>query len=179
MLIVDEIQSGFGRTGKKFAYEHYNDLHPDILVVGKGQGNGFPVSAICCNGKAAETLRSYHDEFSSTHGGNPVACAAGLAVIEYFEKEGVIRQAEQKGHILHDWLEVLCPLEHRGIGMVAAILTETTEQATMIVERCRDRGLLLVHTGKASVKMGPPLTITVEQLVAGVKILGEVIREVT
>jgi len=179
VLIVDEVQSGFGRTGKRFAYKHYDDLHPDMMVIGKGMGNGFPVSAICCNGKAAETLESWRDEFSSTHGGNPVACAAGLAVLDYFEKEGVMRQAEEKGHILHEWLEVVCPLVHQGMGMVAAVLAETTEQATMIVERCRDRGLLLVHTNKASVKLGPPLTIPVEQLVRGVKLLGEVIREVT
>lgn len=169
--IWDEIQSGFGRTGTKFAYEQYV-VTPDIMVIGKGMCNGYPGSAVLANGKWAETLEANHDEFSSTHGGNPITCAAGLAVIEEYERLGLPNQDRCKQ--LQDGLRAIWP-NTNGRGMVAAMLTETEDQATNIVLAARAAGLLLVHTGKASVKIGPPLTITEEQLTEGLTILKGVV----
>ena len=92
LIIFDEIQSGFGRTGRKFAYEWY-DIRPDVLVTGKGQGSGFPVSAVFASRSILEPWKEW---FSSTHGGGPLACAAGLATIEEFERLDLVKEAERK-----------------------------------------------------------------------------------
>jgi acetylornithine/succinyldiaminopimelate/putrescine aminotransferase len=145
-----------------------------MIVTGKGQGNGFPISAVLANGRCAEVLRGYSDEFSSTHGGNPVACAAGLAVIEVFEPEEIVHDTYRNSDLLQGRLTSSCQFPSEGKGMVAAILTPSADVATEIVLKCREKGLLVVHTGKASVKIGPPLTISSEDLEKGLEILMEV-----
>jgi len=182
LICFDEVQSGFGRTGKKFAYEWYG-IKPDILVVGKGSHSGFPGSAVLVRDKTL--LEPWKDEFSSTHGGNPLACAAGLATIDEFERLDLVEEARRKGEILHNELKKFMGREAgifgkcavSGRGMVAAVLLPDVTIADNIVLNTRNRGLLLVHTGKNSVKIGPPLTIPDDVLLEGLEILGEVLSE--
>lgn len=169
LICFDEIQSGFGRTGKKFAYEHYG-IKPDLIVTGKAQGSGFPVSAVL----GPRSLLDKAD-LSCTHGGNPLACAAGLATLDEIERLNLIEESARKGHILHSKLGEVPGLMGRvkGMGMVAALMFDTVAEADSLVMRCQENGLLVVRTGKGSVKLGPPLIIFDEAIVRGVEIIGE------
>jgi len=175
LLIVDEVQSGFGRTGRFFAYEHYG-LTPDIVVVGKGMGNGFPVSGVLFRGDLIAGSGVSLEEFSSTHGGGPMACAAGLAVLDAFKRWDLVCESARKGALLHGRLAGIgFPVSGR--GMVAAVFLESVEQADRVVDECARRGLLVVRTGKSTVKLGPALTMVDSMLMEGVGILEEVIRD--
>jgi acetylornithine/succinyldiaminopimelate/putrescine aminotransferase len=170
-LCLDEIQAGFGRTGKLFGYQHYDDeINPDFVCIGKGMGNGYPISGLL----SREPLEDF--ELSSTHGGNPLACEIGSAVIKYFQDNDVIEQARLKGAAMQDAIEKL-PIETHGIGLVAALVFKSPEQAGKIVVRAARRGLLLVHTGYATVKIGPPLTIYDDNLNIGLEILKQTVSE--
>jgi acetylornithine/succinyldiaminopimelate/putrescine aminotransferase len=172
IVIFDEIQSGFGRTGTRFAYQHYDGLAPDLLVIGKGMCNGYPGSAVLARGEMAEIMSVNQEEWSNTHGGNPITCAAGLAVLGVIDR-GKIPDQESCALLQYRLREIWDDVSGR--GMVAALLTKSVEDADQIVLAARDKGLLLVHTGKASVKIGPPLTISYEQLATGLVILEEVL----
>ena len=173
LIVFDEVQSGFGRTGRKFAYEWYESLVPDILVIGKGSHSGFPGSAILSSG---ELLAPWKEDFSSTHGGGPLACASGLATIEEFERLDLIKESERKGEILHGYLASI-GCRSSGRGLVAAIHFSNTSVADTVVRRCISSGLLVVHTSKSTVKLGPPLTIPDEVLLEGLEILKGVLSE--
>lgn len=168
-VCFDEIQSGFGRTGKKFAFEHYG-IDPDFVVVGKAMGSGFPVSGIL----SSMSLEPF--DLSSTHGGNPMAMASGIATIEEFERLDLIKKSESLGNFLHYSLESL-PLPVTGKGMVAAIHFLWPSQASMFCEKCLKKGLLLVETGKNTVKIGPPLVISKDELKKGIDIIKDVFFE--
>jgi len=170
LLCMDEIQSGFGRTGKFWAYEHYG-IEPDLVVFGKAAGNGVPLSGVL----GRKELLDLPGDLSATHSGHPLGCAAGLAVLEEFYRLGIVKEADRKGRILQDRLRRMWP-KVNGKGMVAALLTEDERQANHIVKRAYERGLLLVHTGKPSVKIGPPLVISDEELNKGLDILQEVLK---
>lgn len=175
LLCFDEIQSGFGRTGRFFCYEHYG-VEPDLVCIGKAMGGGLPLSGLLGD----KSLLDLPGDLSSTHSGNPLACAAGLAVLEEMERLNLVEEAERKGKLLHStrlWNISRAEerFEYNGAGLVAAILTDTIDQADQIVLDCYKKGLLVVHTGKASVKIGPPLTISDEALGKGLDILEEVL----
>jgi len=188
LVMFDEIQSGFGRTGKLFCYEHY-DTTPDLLCLGKAIGNGLPLSAVIGRKKILDIPP--FGSMSSTHSAQPLPCAAGLATLEFFKREKLVRQAERKGKILHRELDLLrIKYPHSisyilGAGMVAAlIITDKHGRpdgalATKICEKAMQKGLLLVHTGRESIKIGPPLTITDDALIEGVKVIGECLAELT
>lgn len=174
VIILDEIQSGFYRTGKMFGYEHFKDLSPDLVCIGKGMGNGFPLSGVLGPEKIIEDPRM---ELSSTHGGNPLACAVGLAVIDFMDKNLIAYHANLKGEMLHKRLSTF-GIEKHGHGMVAGLIFEDVGEADRIVLRAEERGLLLVHTGAHTVKIGPPLTIQYKTLERGLEILKEVIDDI-
>lgn len=172
LICFDEIQSGFGRTGKMFAYEHY-DIKPDLLIIGKAAGNGFPLSAV---------LTRYKELFdgidlSCTHGGNPMAMAAGLAVLEEFEKPGTWGGPGKLGELMQSVLRDLWP-KVNGRGMVATLICKDNLEADEIYIRTFKKGLLLVHTDKNTVKIGPPLTIRAAELNKGLRILEEVLHDI-
>lgn len=185
LICFDEIQSGFGRTGKMFAYEHY-DIKPDLLIIGKAAGNGFPLSAV---------LTRYKELFdgidlSCTHGGNPMAMAAGLAVLEEFEKEDILKclAGGSRVHALQEGLRTMreklackvgdtCP-KVNGRGMVATLICRDKLEADEIYVRAFKKGLLLVHTDKNTVKIGPSLTISDNSLEKGLKILEKVLNDI-
>lgn len=175
IICFDEIQSGFGRTGKMFAYEHYG-IVPDLLIIGKAAGNGFPLSALLSHNE--DLLKGA--DLSCTHGGNPMAMAAGLAVLEEFEKEDILRNLGRgsRAYVFQDELDKMWPTKVNGRGMVAALICKDELEADEIYTRAFKKGLLLVHTGKNTVKIGPPLTISLTKLLEGLEILKGVLHDI-
>ncbi len=187
LICFDEIQAGFGRTGKLFAYEHYNVV-PDMICVGKGIGTGLPLSGVL--GSAEIMDLPDIGSMSSTHSANPLVCAAGIATLEEIVSRNLVSEAARKGEILHSDLEALRKrfpdriARVLGKGLLAAVILidpktgapdgDTANKACEIAMR---KGLILVHTGRESIKMGPPLTIADAALQEGVEVLGEALAE--
>ena len=183
LLCLDEIQGGFGRTGKMFGYQHYewlglsgadSRLKPDLVCIGKGMGNGFPISGVL---GASKFIDDPVYDLSSTHGGNPLACAVGIAVIDYMQENNVISESARKGRILHEKLADF-EIPTYGRGMVAALEFGSKGTADKVVLASGRNGLLVVHTARETVKLGPPLTIPDEQLEEGIEILKKSVEEV-
>jgi 4-aminobutyrate aminotransferase-like enzyme len=188
LLAFDEMQAGFGRTGKAFGFQHYG-VTPDLICCGKGMGGGVPLSGVL--GRASIMDLPDVGNMSSTHSANPLVCAAGLAVIEEMEDHNLIAEADRKGELL---FEALGRLQNRfpdrisrllGRGLIAAVLFRNPQNGdadgpftSRVAELCMQKGLLVVHTGRESIKIGPPLTITDAALLEGIDVLGEAIGEV-
>jgi 4-aminobutyrate aminotransferase-like enzyme len=188
LLTFDEMQAGFGRTGKAFGYQHY-DVTPDLICCGKGMGGGVPLSAVI--GRAEIMDLPDVGNMSSTHSANPLVCAAGLAVIEEIESRNLIAETSRKGEILFKGLR---ELQQRfpdrisqllGNGLIAAVVFRspaTGEEdgpfTSRVAERCMQKGLLVVHTGRESIKLGPPLTIPDAALLEAIDVLGQAIAEI-
>ena len=173
LVLFDEIQSGFGRTGRLFAYEHYG-VEPDLLLCGKGMSGGLPLSAVLGSREVMDLPAT--GAMSSTHSANPLCCAAGLATLESIEAQDLVSEAARKGEIL---FEALHRMHARvfGKGMVAALLFQDADTASRVCERAMQRGLLLVHTGRESIKIGPPLTIPDTALREGLEVLEKCLAE--
>jgi 4-aminobutyrate aminotransferase-like enzyme len=187
LLCFDEIQAGFGRTGKLFAYEHYGVV-PDMICCGKGMSACLRLSGVL--GRAAIMDLPDVGSMSSTHSANPLACAAGLATIEVMEQKKLVAESERKGKILHEALNALQKRHPSrisrviGKGMVAAIVlvdpatgAPDADICNTVAELCMRKGLIVVHTGRESVKFGPPLTIADEAILEGVAVIGEALDE--
>ncbi|MBN1661052.1 MAG: aminotransferase class III-fold pyridoxal phosphate-dependent enzyme [Anaerolineae bacterium] len=187
LLIIDEVQSGFGRTGKFFALEHF-DVVPDVLIMAKGLASGFPLSGIAA--PRALMDRWIPGTHGGTYGGNPVSCAAAVATVQVL-RAGLVENAARMGPVL---LAGLCDLQARhpiignvrGLGLMVA--TEFTlpdgEPATDLVKQiiayCRQEGLLLLNCGTYNniVRWIPPLVVTREQIEEALKILGRALATV-
>ena len=183
ILTFDEMQAGFGRTGKAFGYQHYN-VSPDLICCGKGMGNGYPLSGVIGKGDIMDLPDI--GNMSSTHSANPMACAVGLAVIEEIESLNLIEESNRKGKILKDKLNQLKKISNGkishilGEGLISAILFQdpiTGEPdsltASLVAEKCYENGLLVVHTGRESIKLGPPLTISDAAMLEGLDVILE------
>lgn len=172
-VCFDEIQAGFGRTGKLFGYEHYG-VKPDLICVGKALGGGMPISAVLGSAKLLDAAT----DLSSTHTGNPVCCAAALATLKIMEDENLVETAARTGDWLEARLKATFP-NHKilGKGMIWALDIGDIDLANSIVEGCAKKGLLLVKTHRGTIKIGPPLIIPIEVLAHGLDILREVIGE--
>jgi len=189
VFIADEVQTGFGRTGKMFAMEHY-EVAPDILVTAKSIAGGFPLSAI--TGKAELMDHPQVGGLGGTYAGNPVACRAALAVLDQFEKKNLLTRAEQIGkRVSEKFLEfkeiysVIGDVRGLGamVGMELVTDRKTKEPATTLTKQlvtiCRDKGLLMISAGTHSNIIRPlmPLVITDEQLERGLSIIEESLSE--
>lgn len=188
LVTFDEIQGGFGRTGELFAYQHYR-IEPDLLCCGKGISSSLPLSAVL--GKTSVMDLSGVGSMSSTHSANPLSCAAGLANLEEMERLDLISESKRKGEILFSRLRQLQKrFQERihyvlGEGLLAALILFDSakgepdpETATRVCEKAMQKGLLLVHTGRESIKLGPPLTIPDAALEEGLEVLAESFEEV-
>ncbi len=187
VLAFDEMQSGFGRTGTKFGYEHYG-VRADMVCCGKGMGSGVPLSAVLSSAEIMDLPGV--GSMSSTHSANPIVCAAGLATIRELTESGLIENARAKGEIFLARLEEIRnrysdTIERiNGRGLVAAIIFKNDGDkdggllASRICERCMQKGLLVVHTGRESIKLAPPLTIGEYALFEGLDVLEESVGEV-
>jgi 4-aminobutyrate aminotransferase-like enzyme len=170
----DEMQSGFARTGKWFGYQHY-DIQPDFITVGKALGGGLPISAFIGNKKLME---SAYDLFS-THTGNPLCCAAAVAVIETIKKKKLVQKSAKRGKWIGELLEKTFPENQiYGRGMMWAIYTGDPKITQKIIMKCAEKGLLLVSTHGPAIKIGPPLTIPDEALREGIKVIKECFQEI-
>ncbi len=172
LLILDEVQTGFGRTGKWFAKEH-SGIIPDIMTTAKAMGGGFPMGAMLAREDvAANFVRGDH---ASTFGGNSLACAAALANIEVIKKEKLVKRSEELGYYLIKKLEGLNKdyvKEIRGKGLMVGM--ELSIKCEDIVNKAREQGVLLNCTSESVLRFVPPLTITKEQLDTAVSVLNEI-----
>ncbi|GGY40409.1 acetylornithine transaminase [Streptomyces omiyaensis] len=171
LLVLDEVQTGIGRTGRWFAHQADPGVDPDVVVLAKGLGGGLPIGAAVAFGAAAELLTP--GQHGSTFGGNPLACAAGLAVLETIEKEGLLARVARVGALLRRGVETSGhPLvrEVRGAGLLLAIVL-----AEPVAERVRraaqDAGFLVNAAGPAVVRLAPALTLEEEEAAALVSAL--------
>lgn len=176
LLIIDEVQTGMGRTGALFAHEHYG-LEPDIFTVAKGLGSGFPVGAML----AKEHLREAFGPGShgSTFGGNPLAMSAVIGTMETMIEEKVAQRAAERGAYLLNSLKVKLsdvPVvkDVRGLGLIIGI--ECGEPAADIVEAARAAGLLVITAGPNVVRLLPNLLVTAEEIDEAVSILHQVLE---
>ena len=189
VFIADEIQTGFGRTAKMFAMEHY-EVDPDILVMAKSIAGGLPLSAI--TGRAELMDHPQVGGLGGTFGGNPVACRAALAVLDQLEKKDLLSRAGQLGKRVlqrfkefHEHYSVVGDVRGLGamVGMELVTDRNTKEPATtftkQLVNRCREKGLLMISAGTHSNIIRPlmPLVITDEQLEKGLSIIDESLNE--
>jgi len=187
LVTFDEIQSGFARTGPLFAYQHYK-VKPDVICCGKGISSSLPLAAVL--GRADVLDLPKIGSMSSTHSANPLSCAAGLANLQEIERLGLVEKSIKKGEILHKRLNNMHSkypekISHiLGAGMLGSLILHDTKTknnasflASQICEKAMRKGVLLVHTGKESIKIGPPLTIPEDALTEGLDVLDEVLRE--
>lgn len=189
LLIFDEIQAGFGRCGKLFAYEHY-EVEPDLVCCGKGISGSLPLSAVLGRGPLIDLDPAY----TSTHGGHPMACAAGLANIEIFEKENLVAESARKGKILLAEVERwrarfpgrIGPVYGNGLLFGIFImkpdwkspLETDVARCDRIIEHALRKGVFSIRTGRGTLKIGPPLTIPDDALIEGLRVLEESMAEV-
>jgi predicted acetylornithine/succinylornithine family transaminase len=180
LVIADEIQSGMGRTGKMFAFEHFG-FTPDIIVVAKAIGGGLPLGALMGNEQVSEVFTP--GTHGTTFGGNPVACAAGLATVREILEHGVMNNAAEMGNHLMQRLEELHAkfpdniAEVRGRGLMVGL--ELKFDGTDLVDHLVDRGVLLNVTNSRVLRWLPPLNIRQEQLDAGVEAVKSAIGEMS
>ena len=159
LLMLDEIQTGMGRTGRWFAHQH-EDVRPDVMTLAKALGNGVPIGACLARGAAAEALKP--GSHGSTFGGSPLACAAALAVIDTMQTEGLVDRAREQGERLRARLEealrgLNCVREVRGKGLMIGI--ELDRSCTELVGRALDKRLLMNVTADKVIRLLPPLII--------------------
>jgi 4-aminobutyrate aminotransferase len=183
LLIFDEVQTGFGRTGEWFAAQHFG-VTPDIMAVGKGLASGFPLGATCARGELMS--RWSPTVHGTTFGGNPISCAAAIATIDTIKEEGILENAKRSGKYLLARLEELKSRyqvigDVRGVGLMTAmelVVPETkrepnTDAARKILNEALSRGLLMYPCGLRGqvIRLAPPLTVTRDQIDEAVGIL--------
>jgi 4-aminobutyrate aminotransferase len=180
LLIVDEIQSGAGRTGKMWAVEHWG-VQPDILLAAKGIASGMPLGAMIARADLLETWGP--GAHGSTYGGNPVACAAALATIDLLEG-ALIENAAARGE---QALAGLRPLidrfdglvtDVRGKGLMLGVEFDTSDHAEEVQWACFERGLLVLECGRTSVRMSPALIVSEVEMTTALRIFGEAVAAV-
>jgi len=177
MLILDEIQPGFGRTGKLFAFEYFNCV-PDILVIGKGMGGGMPVGAFVASHKMMQTLTGNPKlGHITTFGGNPVIAAACLATLQELTEGTLIQESLEKEILLRKLLQHRLIKEIRGKGLMLALMMEKPEIANEVILKCAAKNLILFWLlfEPNAVRISPPLTITTEEITMGCELILEVL----
>lgn len=179
-LILDEIQPGFGRTGKLFGFEHFG-IVPDILVMGKGMGGGLPIGAFTANHEVMALLQDNPKlGHITTFGGNPVIAAAALANLQELTETDLIQQTLEKEKLFRELLIHPLIKEVRGRGLMLAAMMETPEIASEVILACKERGLILfwlLFEGRA-LRLTPPLTISNVEIAEGCEILIEVLNSI-
>jgi len=185
LLVFDEIQAGFGRTGKLFAYEHY-DVEADLVICGKGISGSLPLSAVLGSAELIEMDAGY----TSTHGGNPLACAAGLGNLEAFEELDLVNEAARKEQVMRDVIDTWKEKYPNRIGRVhgkgllfGVFITDDNKDSldqdltNRICERAMEKGVFSICTGRGTLKIGPPLTIPDDALREGLSVYEECFEE--
>lgn len=180
LLILDEIQTGIGRTGKLFGFENYNVV-PHIIIAGKGLGGGMPIGAFISSNKIMSCLKT-HPKLGhiTTFGGHPVIAAAANATLIELLSSNLIKETIYKEKLIRKLLMHPLITEIRGKGLMLAIIVKTEEIASKVILRCLDKGLLLfwlLFEGKA-IRITPPLTISGDEITKGCTIILESLNEI-
>ena len=171
MLIIDEVQTGFCRTGSFFACDALN-LEPDLLCLAKGIAGGMPMGAVLCSDQVQATVGSH----GSTFGGNPLACAAALAAIDSMEKEQLADRARDLGAYFYQRFCAELPPKVREVRQVGLMIgIELKEKVTPCLKALVDEGILALSAGSTVVRLLPPLVITRAQIDAVVASLHKVL----
>ena len=178
LITFDEMQAGFSRTGKNFGFEHYG-VRPDLICCGKGMGGGIAVSGVIGKKKIMDLPEV--GNMSSTNSANPIACSAGLAVIEEIKNKKLTFESKKKGEILHSGLNKLSKkfpnlFNVYGKGLIASMIfniqiPKIDHKLKLLVEDAMKNGLLLCYTGRESIKIGPPLTITKDAIIEAIEVI--------
>jgi acetylornithine/N-succinyldiaminopimelate aminotransferase len=171
LLILDEVQTGLGRTGRWFAHQHHG-IAPDVMTLAKGLGGGIPIGA-CLASPRADVFEP--GDHGSTFGGNPLACAAAVAVLQVIERDGLVGHAAEMGEALHAVLEGLGAKEARGVGLMRAV--EFAEpKAKPLQQACLDAGLIVNAVDDHTLRFVPPLIITAAEIDRAQAVLHEVAK---
>lgn len=179
LLIADEIQTGFGRTGKLFAYEHF-DIVPDIMTIGKAFGGGMPIGGLVTSQKIMSLFTTNPPlGHITTFGGHPMCCAGALAGLEVLENENIISNVEQKGVLFESLLKHKMIKEIRRKGLFFAIELENPAVVQKVVEGCKQKGLLSFWflSCPESFRIAPPLVISTEEIKISCAIITEVMDQ--
>ena len=185
LLIFDEIQAGFFRTGKLFAYEHY-DVEADLIICGKGISGSLPLSAVL----GSKELIELDSAYTSTHGGHPLSCAAGLGNLEFFDDKAFSSSLHRKSKLMREELESWkqkYPNRIKtvlGKGMLYGVFINKensneldNDLVNIICEKAMEKGVFSICTGRGTLKLGPPLTISDEALIEGISVYEECFME--
>jgi len=188
-MIIDEVQTGFGRTGKMWAIEHYG-IEPDIMTMAKAIASGLPLSCVVARD---ELMRdTYPGSMGGTYGGNPIACATGLKVLEIIKREKVVEHSAKMGKYIRKRLDEISDKykvigEVRGLGPMLAMefvkdrksKTPDPDASSKVIKTCLSNGLMILKAGLYNncVRLHPPLTIDEEILDSGMDILEAAIKK--
>lgn len=177
LLVIDEIQTGIGRTGKPFAFQHFG-LDPDIVTSAKGLGSGFPIGAVI--GKEALEKHFGPGSHGSTFGGNPVSIAAAIATMESIFTHDLLAEVAEKSELILQELQINFAgisfiKEIRGLGLMIGI--ECTLPVTDLISKLRSIGLIVLPAGEKVIRLLPPLNISKEDLENGIELLAKVVIE--
>ena len=181
LLIIDEVQTGVGRTGKMFCYQNYG-VTPDIMTLAKGLGGGVPIGAMLCTNEVATGFRP--GDHGSTFGGNPLACAAGNAVLAVFEEQNIIDNVREVSDELFEKLNTLrskynCIRSVRGMGLLIGIEFDDSITAQGMREQLMTMGFLVSAIGKSTIRLAPPLILTKAQAGSFVRALDKILKNVS
>lgn len=177
LLILDEIQTGIGRTGTFWGFENYSVI-PDIIITGKGLGGGMPIGAFISSYEIMNSLKENPKlGHITTFGGHPVIAAAGLATIKEITSSDLIKETIRKEELIRNHLQHTHIKEIRGKGLMLSLIMETSEMADALILKCLDKGLILFWLlyEKKAVRITPPLTISDQEIIDGCIILTKIL----
>jgi acetylornithine/N-succinyldiaminopimelate aminotransferase len=172
LLIFDEVQTGFGRTGRWFAKEH-SGVQPDILTLAKALAGGLPMGTMLASESVSEAFQ--RGDHGSTFAGGALVSAAALASIDAIKSENMVQRSEELGAYMRSELERLGPREVRGLGLMIGL--DLDADCKQVVQKALEKGVILNNTGDHTLRFIPPLVVTKEQIDRVVKVLGEVLEE--
>ena len=174
MLIVDEVQTGIGRTGTFLCCEQY-DIHPNIITLAKGLGGGLPIGAVLMDELTENVFQPGHH--GSTFGGNPVVCAGGIEVLKQVYNETFLSNVSDKGTYLKERLMTMPEVvDVSGLGLMLGVTLAKGLDARKVASRCAESGLLIL-TAKDKLRIMPPLNITKEEIDRGIDVLRKCLSE--
>ena len=180
LLILDEIQPGFGRTGKLFGFENY-DVVPDIMAIGKGMGGGLPVGAFVASEKLMDLLAD-HPKMGhiTTFGGNPLVAAACHATLKTILETELMAETLEKEKRFRELLIHPLITAVRGKGLMLAAIVESEDIANQVIINCKEKGLILFWLlfEKTAIRITPPLTISIEEIEEGCGIIIDVLNKI-
>jgi len=173
LLVMDEVQTGLGRTGKWFGFEHAHGVRPDVVTMAKALGNGMPIGACWADAQVATALRA--GDHASTFGGQPLAARAALATLAVMERDDLPGHAERAGKHLFEALRALDAVDEvRGLGLLLAAELRGFD-AKDVAQRCLDAGLIVNAVTPTALRFAPPLVVTDDEIDAAVAILAKVL----